>query len=164
MTRQVLSSLVLPDGSVVDGAQPKARVHRQAAYSLPNSAWTKIPFDTLDSEEGVDTSQWDSANSRLICREAGTYWVAATIGMASGGAGIRGIVLWKNGGAPATQPEYYGTTGAAPTGITTFLHASALIPLILGDYVETAAYPNSTAALATSPGLGWMYMHWAKLL
>lgn len=116
------------------------RVTRTAGQSIPNSTTTAMVWDveTWDTDAMHSTV---SNTSRLTCAVAGRYRVSATSTVVANATGVRGLTLWKNG-------AFYSYVRAANAGADIpNLVLTDLVSLVVGDYVEIAAFQNSGGAL-----------------
>jgi len=116
---------------------------RTTGFSVPDSAWTAIPWDNADAEEW-DTNDIHSTTtnpSRLTVKTTGKYlifgfasWVTNTTGLRQIGIRVNGT--WK-------MEIYCGMDTAGNSRMT----ITGVFILAANDYVELFAYQTSGAAL-----------------
>jgi len=127
-------------------AVPQVRVTNSAVQSIPNATATALTFDTESHDSGTASSNMHdtgSNTSRLTCRVAGLYLVAAN---ASFPFGIANEYL---------SIRLNGTTTLATLGIvgdTAGVNGMSVITtyrLAVSDYVEAMIYQDSGGAKNT---------------
>jgi hypothetical protein len=138
--------------------QPACRAYRTTAQSIPDSTWTSIAFDA----ENFDTQNMHdnvTNNTRITIPPGGDgiYLIAAGIGFAANGTGIRGVRFYKNG-TTIIAAANTANPGAAYVGRVVLTTVESLVA---GDYVEVQAWQNSGAALNTLSGSEniWFAVH-----
>jgi hypothetical protein len=145
------SSLTFPDGTVqttaaVAGtAAKRARVNRTAALSIANNAWTRIVFDT--SETDNDT-MFDAVNGRLVCKTAGLFVLSAALIWNGASGGSHRIIAIGAGASGAVHPVV--ENGSAPPGTAVQLRANCActVTLAVNDFIEVWCLQDSGAAQA----------------
>lgn len=136
---------------------PRARVARNAAYNVPNAAWTKLPFDT--AEYDYDTL-FDAANNQLKCKSPGPYRLVANVHFDVSNLGnYRSAVIFVN--AAAVVAIASGLPHAvAPARFS----LSADVDLALNDTVEVRLYQDTGGVLAlitaVNLGVGARNVNW----
>jgi hypothetical protein len=119
--------------SISAGVAPvtQARANRSAAFTLPASTNTKIPFDTVSFDPG---GNFQLANGRYICPASGYYQVDGQINLSVGTGSIEAII-YKNGSQAAT-----GTFATAySSSVSDIIYCQA------GDYLELWGYGTGGA-------------------
>jgi hypothetical protein len=119
-----------------------ARAYRNAAFTLPQNVWTKIPLDTIQFDPGANVQL---ANNRYICPATGFYQVdGAILGPAlAGGGGFETTGIYVNG--------VQRINGDSPASVVTGQvgsNVSGTIQCNAGDYIELWAYQTGTAGQA----------------
>lgn len=125
------------------------KAYASVAQSFTSSTTsTVLTLDTelFDSDGGHSTS---TNTSRFTCQTAGLYYVSGSVCFAVNATGTRTLNVFVNG---------TGVTGAANQAAPSASNGgsvvtSTLVQLVVGDYVELAAWQNSGATLATSTSL-----------
>lgn len=114
------------------------------AQSIPNITWTTLSLDseTTDTDLGHDLV---TNNSRYTIMVAGTYLIIGTATFAASATGLRGSKILKNGSVIQGSGSHIAP---GPTVGTTAL-CSTTVPLVVGDYIEVAAFQASGGALNT---------------
>ena len=122
----------------------RVKITRATAFSVPNAAWTKIPYnyETFDNLGEYD----NVVNHRFTAQKAGYYQVNAALlsmNVQWPDATAWQIRLRKNGAAYAsgTRDETHGTDAhLAHSRINDIVYLAA------GDYVEIFCYQNRGSA------------------
>ena len=129
-------------GAAFSGAQ----VRQTAAVSINNSSWTTLAWNAED----YDVSSYhdnSTNNSRLTVPTTGYYFVTArTCWAATSTAGIRGLVVVKNGGAVGTSIAFNNDGGNKGTSYNVLV-LNTIIQLNATDYIEALAFQNSGGSL-----------------
>ena len=114
--------------------------------SLTTGTWTSVGMDssTFDNYGGHSNT---TNNSRYTCQAAGKYQVSGTPAISTNGTNSRAAKILKNG---AVVQGPYSMVGASPNRPTSVTTGGFIIPLVVGDYVELAAFQDSGSTLTTS--------------
>lgn len=120
-----------------------ARAFHSTTQSIPNSTVTTIALDSerFDTDVIHDNS---TNNSRLTCKTAGAYLIAACLGYAANGTGSRQTILKLNGTTNIAAMTTSGLAAAASRH-----SVSTIYQLAVNDYVEIVAFQDSGGALLT---------------
>lgn len=123
---------------------PQAHVYHSADRTLTTATWTLAIFDseTADTDAMHSTS---SNTSRLVCKTAGTYLVAAQVYFAPNATGGRGVNITKNGAGTrsSTSPIVSDGFSAGVNNTNQLVSVTALVSLAVNDYVELFVYQSS---------------------
>jgi hypothetical protein len=143
-----LEAVLLTSLAGAVGTTTPARMYRNAAWTLGNAAWTKVPLDTLSYDPGGNVSL---INSRYVCPATGSYQVnGAALGQAIPTSGFITVAIYKNGSVAAN-----GSAVSAPT--ETGAIVADVVQCNAGDYLELWAYQSGTAGWPTYPGSAGVY-------
>lgn len=118
-----------------------ARVYHNAAQSIANSTPTVLAFNSerYDTDTIHDTV---TSNSRLTCKTAGKYLIAASVEFAGNATGYREVALLLNGATViANQTVPSGLAGALSVAV------AAEYALAVNDYVEARVFQTSGGPL-----------------
>jgi hypothetical protein len=137
-----------PSNAAIYGEQiySAARFHN-AGTSIPNGAFTNIPFDTLAYEDNLVWS--GTPNFNFLITVAGYYQVDATLTFAtSNTTGVRTTAIFLNAGSVAISAATPVASNVTSSSVATTVKCN------VGDYITVRAYQSSGAAVAltTSPG------------
>jgi len=122
------------------------RAYRNAAYNVPNAAWTPIELDV----ENFDTDTMHSTvtnPSRVTCVTPGVYLLSAGMQHGVNATGVRGVRIFLNNTTSLCN-MLVGAFAGAGAGLS----ASTIYELAAGDYVELSVYQDSGAVLALTTG------------
>lgn len=121
---------------------PGAWLTKSGAFSHNSSGnYLKVTFDTANEDnDGI----CDIANSRLVCRTAGIYFLQGHIRFPTNATGIRSLAINLNDVAIGAETQLQANTVA--TFLTSF-PIVAMLRLAVGDYVDLQAYQNSGGTL-----------------
>jgi hypothetical protein len=144
---------VVEDGISNAHLMPAVRVFHNATQSITTVTATVLAFNSerFDQAGGAASTQHDTVtnNSRLTCRYAGIYHIAANVGWQSSTAtGFRQVRIRLNG-----TTYIAGVQGDAGQASTIYQSVSTLYALSVNDYVETVvdhSQGTSINVLATS--------------
>ena len=131
---------------------PRCSAYHGTSANVPNNTATALALDSelFDVVMSGDSPSHDNvtANTRLVCRTAGTYEIVGAIRWVSNATGIREAQVRLNGTTTliknAQNPSASSSTDCATPPIEV-----ALSP---GDYIELLGYQTSGGALATVIG------------
>lgn len=132
-------------------SRPLLLAHQASATtSIPNTTWTAITYDTVDSDS---ESGFNSSTGRYTFNQMGWYFLSGSINFAGNATGIRamhwntsyGIIIGLECSPAAVVPP--GTTNPA---LNTSLNMGTLIGAKSGDWVQMEGYQNSGGALSTA--------------
>lgn len=123
------------------GGIPQAKLTRTTTQSCNDSTDTFIAFtseiiDTLGGHDNVTN------NTRYTAQAGGMYMFCASIPWANSATGVRRLDFRKNGGQ-----FYSGSSYAAGAATRVVSHATRIIELTFGDYVEVSVNQTSGGAL-----------------
>jgi len=122
------------------GNNPSARVYHNTDQSIPNGADTVISFNSerYDGDAIHDTS---TNNSRLTCKTAGKYFIAAGIEWGSSSAtGVRKAEIRLNGTTVIAR-SYHAAVEYLCQGV------SCVYDLAVNDYIEVYVRQNAGVSL-----------------
>jgi hypothetical protein len=126
------------------GATTPARAYRNAAFTSPGGAWTKLPLDTIGNDPGGNFSV---ANSRYTCPATGTYQVNGSFTMANQASGDQaGLAIYKSGAMVAIGDMAWSTSTTGGTGV----NISDVIQCNAGDYLELWCYTSVQRAMTNA--------------
>jgi hypothetical protein len=127
---------------------PYAKAYRAAALDAADGAWTLIPFDAeIADNDGIHDVGADQ--SRMVCRTAGVYAVAAAVELAPAAGGNRILSVLKNAaGAWSVGARVAESSVPAQGTLNPRLIAADFVELAVGDYVEAMVFQNSGGPLA----------------
>jgi hypothetical protein len=109
------------------------------ATSIPNGAWTVVPYDTPQYEDGI---AWESGASSLYRIPVDGYYQDDAAGcLAAHATGYRSFSIYQN-----STPK--ASTSVAPSGSITGMVASVTVKCIAGDYITGRIWHNAGVALA----------------
>lgn len=138
---------VYEDGLFNAHQQPAVCVFHNANQSIANNTITALAFNSerYDQAGGAASTQHDTVtnNSRLTCRYAGVYAIAATISWTANGTGHRRIELRLN----ATTVIASDTRTSIGAGLPTEQHVGRHYALAVNDFVEVRVLQDSTISL-----------------
>ena len=120
-----------------------ARVYHSANQSIPNDTITTLAFDSEDYDTD-DIHDTVTNNSRLTCKTAGKYLIAACIPYSTNGTGYRGAWIDLNGSVTLTLARIPAVTSS---GIGTYVFIMTVYDLSVNDYVVLKAKQDSGGAL-----------------
>lgn len=125
----------------VHALDKSVRVYNDANISIPNATETTLTFNSQRYD--TDTIHDLVTNpSRLTCKTAGKYFIAALTSFAANATGRRWLRLKLNGTTDIDYRNFDATAaGDAAIGASTFYN------LAVDDYVEVVVYQNSGGAL-----------------
>ena len=120
-----------------------ARAYNSGNISIPNVSATVITLDSerFDTDNIHDTS---SNTSRLTCKTAGKYLIAATIQWAADADGERLINIKLDGTTMIGRVRHSANSDAASP---TVQNLAIIYDLSVNQYVEVWVYHNEGAAL-----------------
>lgn len=124
-----------PTGPPATVTVTAARAYRNAAFTLPAGAWTKIPLDTANYD--VANNMLNLVNGRLVCPTTGLYDVAAMAQLNMPGTATQvtmGAAIYKNGGVVTESASIVTMSGYATAVVSDKIQCNA------GDYLELWAY------------------------
>lgn len=132
-----------------------ARAYNSAALSIPNATDTVLTFngERYDTDPNGEIHSTASNTSRLTCRTAGKYLVAASVAFAANATGSRFLRLLVNGSIYIAIVSSHGNSAA----LDTLLIAAAFYDLAAGDYVEADVHQTSGGALNVNSAAGHAY-------
>jgi len=118
-----------------------ARAYHDANQSIANGVDTVVAFNSerYDTDAIHDTA---TNNSRLTCKTAGKYIIAASIAFAANTTSVRIVGIKLNG---ATLLANFVVNAVAAGG--TYCNVATIYDLAVNDYVQTMAYQLSGGAL-----------------
>lgn len=126
---------------------PAVRVTHNTTQSISHATETTLAFNTerFDQVGGASSNQHDTVtnNSRLTCRFAGIYLIAANVNWPSGTNALRQCRIRLNG----TTYIADDVRPAEPTFTACDHNMSTLYQLAVNDYVEVRVAQNSGGAL-----------------
>lgn len=137
----------------IAGRQRGCQYHRCAlagtgALSIPNNAWTPVPFTATDVDDTAALHDPAGANpSYVIVREDGVYAASAVFTHDNTATGQRGVRLRVNGGSAVYGSMQISAQTAFSPQVAT---APASIPLKSGDRIEVEVFQNSGAPISNS--------------
>lgn len=134
---------------------PSVRVYKSGVQGIPATTWTIVTFDT----ESYDTdSMHDTVtnNERIVCQRAGKYHVFAQLRYAAG-TGWRTMALYNQDGDDVSWVFSTTSWGGNPT----YLHASLVLDMAVGDYVYMRTY--STGAYNADSGENGTYLGMTRI-
>lgn len=117
------------------------RVFHNANVSVPNNAWTALPFNSQHYIAGVSHSV-SVNNSRITIDVSGQYVIGGCVAFAPHATGQRGVGIRRNG----NDFLAIALCDRASVG-ETFLNASTVVSLTQGEFLEMVAFQNSGGAL-----------------
>jgi hypothetical protein len=133
----------------------RCQVWRSAAgFAIANTTNVIIQWDTADFDP---TGMWNGVGAFTV-KIPGIYLVAWQCSLPTGGSGTGAVMqanLYRNGAAAQGANGSIGTTGG-PFGGTS--GGSRLLPLVVGDTLQTNLYQTSGASLNLSVGRATSFM------
>jgi hypothetical protein len=113
-------------------------------FNLPNSVWSVIPFEVLESSP-IAVAEWDNTNHRYVCPWPGRYLVTSTISMSTATPvqQFHAVAVYKNG----TGVRNGTTVGPTSQYIVAAANVAAIVQCVAGDHLQIAA---------TNGGGGWI--------
>lgn len=134
---------------------PGARLEKTVAQSIPSAVSTAISWDAA-GERADNDLMWDvSQPTRLVCRTAGWYIVAAGLSWAANSGSFREVAIQKTlAGGGATTVASERSIPVTTAGYSHPLSIPALVELAVGDYIEVMARQEIGSGLNVnaSPG------------
>lgn len=134
---------------------PGARLEKTVAQSIPSAVSTAISWDAA-GERADNDLMWDVGQpTRLVCRTAGWYIVAAGLSWAANSGSFREIAIQKTlAGGGATTVASERSIPVTTAGYSHPLSIPALVELAVGDYIEVMARQEIGSGLNVnaSPG------------
>lgn len=115
----------------------------QSFASATTSTVLTLDTELVDSDGGHSTT---TNTSRFVCQTAGLYFVGGSVCFATNSTGTRTLNIFVNGTGVIGAANQCGPSTTNGTSVVT----NTLVQLVVGDYVELAAWQNSGATLATS--------------
>lgn len=124
---------------------PSVRVYHSTTQSISDSTWTAVNFN---SERFDNDSIHDPVtnNTRLTCKTAGVYQIAAHISFAHHATGCRHLTISVNGSTPYIAEQNHVPD---PTAHPTHMFINTIYKLAVNDYIEILIWQNSGAPLLT---------------
>ena len=158
-----VTSAKIADGTIVAGdigILPAAKV-RSPANSISNNSTEWLSFTTELFKSGVTHSNSGTAGTstdpkRLTIATAGVYLITGNIQFDAASGGVRALYIRKNGATTVAQSMDSTPTSSSPT----YISATTIENLVVGDYLELGAYQTSGSVLSVvvaenaSPVLG----------
>lgn len=122
---------------------PRARVYHSVDQNVTTATLTTVAFNSERYDTGTihDNS---TNNSRLTCKEPGTYSIGASVSFSGNGTGMRILAIYRNGTRIASH------VGVPVTGDATDLTIVTQYDLVATDYVEVKVYQTSGGTLQIS--------------
>ena len=142
----------LADGAVTSAKVdfttfPKAKVNLTANTSLPNNAWTSIPFDAEVFDVGsMHSTSVNNTRVTIPASQGGIYLVVGMITITSNGTGSRGLRFTING-VTTNNNESGGYFGPTNPSTETRINIVSTMQLSAGDYITMDSYQNSGTGL-----------------
>jgi hypothetical protein len=142
-----LNDLAVTTAKLADGAvtwpkltlQSYARVHRNAALSIPNNAQTAITFDTIETNVGGLFVA--GSPDRFTIQQNGVYLFGGVCGLAGAAGGANRLLFIQLAGANLVEQS-------GPVGPTVFFAMSTIAALTAGQAMQLIVYQDSGGALA----------------
>lgn len=134
--------------TVSDITIPRVRATRGSVFTVANSAWTTIPFDT--EELDTDGMHDPAANpERLTCKTAGVYawhfFIYIVLGAyAPWGTGFLSTNLVCSTSGGSTKAGGGGTYVPTIGGIGLTIESNGVANMVVGDYLSGQLYQNGT--------------------
>lgn len=119
--------------------KPDATVYLPADWSLPNNAYTPVPWTAAQTDNWNGHSNTTNP-SRYTAPVSGTYAVDGAITFDGNATGIRAVKIYKNGSAVTGTNLWEPTSG---TNFVTISIPAFSVPCLVGDYLEIAAFQNT---------------------
>jgi hypothetical protein len=122
-----------------------ARVYRNSAQSINNTALTAVSFSHARYNHGNDGVMWlIGAPTRITCMTAGVYLFTGHVSFAANAVGDRRVYIRLGGATYLAGQESMAITTAASG---TRLSVTTMYELAVTNYIELIVYQSSTAAL-----------------
>ena len=139
------------DGSINQDNKIAFEYGLASDFTMTTGVWTVVALDTKRFEYGGDN--FNTTNNRFVAPRAGLYMFSAQVqwknATTSGGYNYAG--LWKNGNA---HRYFTGARISSQAFNSDYTQAgSVLMDLAVNDYVQLAAYQNSSSPVLSSGGL-----------
>jgi hypothetical protein len=143
-----------------DSETLRCRIYRTASTTIATATPTAVTFDAEDSDpDQMHSTVTDNTRVTIPTGGAGVYLIIGQASYLAAVGGRRAAWLYKNGSRAAIAEGYTDTAGGAPLGFT--LQVSALLDLIVGDYIEVYARQDSggdDSLLGGAPDLSSLQM------
>lgn len=120
--------------------------YQNTTQTLSNQTWTSLNIDaTIDDNFSGHSNSVNP--SRYTCQVAGTYQVSGCYAPLGNSTGFRAVRMEKNGSTNLLGGAVYlPNNGTSEGGYVTPV---AVVPLVVGDYVEVQGWQSSGGSLVT---------------
>lgn len=126
---------------------PKAKVNLTANTSLPNNAWSPIPFNSEIFDVGsMHDNSVNNTRITIPSGQGGLYLAVGMVTITSNATGSRGARFTING-STTNNNESGGYFAPANSTTETRINIVAPMTLSAGDYVTLDCYQNSGTGL-----------------
>ena len=141
-------------------ALPKCRVFDSGGWTIPNTTWTALTWNSESYDLG-DLHSTSANQSRITITDAGYYLISAGVQWAASSAGTyRYLLLEKNGNTDlAFDSKPPGTAGIALTQAI-----SDVQYLAAGDYFELYVKHDKGADLTVTAGSANTWLAVTKII
>ena len=125
---------------------PVTRARGTSATSIANNSYTSVNLQTEDfDDDGMHSTSVNT--SRFTAQRDGRYLVAGGVGFSGNTTGRRGARIALNGASVEGTATLLIATSASAVAVST---RTAVVEMVVGDYVEVQAFQDSGGALNTS--------------
>ena len=137
-------TVTIPDATgtmMVSGNMPACRVYNSNTFTVANSTFTKVPFNTKD----FDTANaFDTTNNRFTPQVAGYYQITARASTGGNATGQMTSSLYKN-----TSTEYVRGIQVANSVVSSICPCVSGLVYLNGstDYVEYFVFQSTGSTL-----------------
>lgn len=129
---------------------PFARLRHLTAQTILTATWTALNYSIEDYDSNAMHSGGD--NTRITCVKDGIYHFEGNISFAASATGTRGIGFRKNGSG--SGPTEGRVLVRASDSVSTSLHISTDISMVVSDYLQVMAFQDTGGNLDTAFGEG----------